>query len=97
MRAPSSTPAGMRTCRARSRRTWPAPWQARQGSAITLPAPPQRGQVRSTAKKPWVARTRPAPPQVWQVVAWVPGLAPEPSHTSQVWAVAARTSTSAPA
>ena len=35
-------------------------------------------------KKPWVARTRPAPPQVLQVVGLVPGLAPEPSQVSQV-------------
>ena len=36
-------------------------------------------------KKPWLARTRPWPPQVWQLVGWEPGLAPDPSQVSQVW------------
>ena len=35
------------------------------------------------AKKPWLARTRPAPPQVVQVVGVVPGLQPEPVQASQ--------------
>ena len=35
------------------------------------------------AKKPWVARTRPWPLQVVQVVGWVPGLHPEPEQISQ--------------
>ena len=60
IRAPSSTPAGMRTDSTRSRRTWPWPWQFWQGSSTSRPVPLQRGQARSTAKKPWVARTRPA-------------------------------------
>jgi hypothetical protein len=47
----------------------------------TRPAPPQRGQVRSIWKKPWEARTRPWPAQVWQVAALVPGVAPEPSQS----------------
>ncbi len=47
------------------------------------PEPPQRGQVRSMEKKPWVARTRPAPAQVGQGVGMVPGLQPDPSHSSQ--------------
>ena len=34
-------------------------------------------------KKPWLARTRPAPWQVAQVTGCVPGLAPEPLHSSQ--------------
>jgi hypothetical protein len=86
MRAPSSTPAGMRTDRMRSRRTWPWPWQFVQGSSTSGPTRRSVGQARSTAKKPWVARTRPAPPQVPQTVGLVPGLAPEPSQTSQVMA-----------
>ena len=49
------------------------------------------------AKKPWAARTRPAPPQVGQVTGLVPGLAPPPSQASQLMAVAAVISTSAPA
>src|SRR3990167_5837762 len=53
---------------------------------MILPEPPQRGQPRSTAKKPWVARTRPAPPQAPQTVGLGPGLAPEPSQVSQVMA-----------
>ena len=42
------------------------------------PRPWQRGQVRSMVKKPWLARTLPAPPQVGQVEGWVPALAPVP-------------------
>ena len=36
------------------------------------------------AKNPWLARTRPAPPQVAQTVGLVPGFQPEPEHSSQV-------------
>ena len=75
----------------------PAPWQVRQGSGITLPEPPQRGQARSMEKKPWLARTRPWPPQVWQLCACVPGRAPDPSQVSQVMAAGTLISTSAPA
>ncbi len=48
-------------------------------------------------KKPWLARTRPAPPQVPQMVGLVPGLAPEPSQASQVMEAGTVISTSAPA
>ena len=48
-------------------------------------------------KKPWLARTRPAPPQPLQVVGLVPGLAPVPSQASQVRAAGTTMSTSAPA
>ena len=66
MREPSSTPAGMRTCKVRSRRTWPLPRHCAQGSSTSLPKPPQRGQVRSIEKKPWLARTRPKPKLAWR-------------------------------
>ncbi len=46
-------------------------------------------------KKPWLRRTRPAPPQVPQAVGLVPGLAPEPSQVSQVMAAGTLISTSA--
>ena len=49
------------------------------------------------AKKPWAERMRPAPPQVPQTVGWVPGLAPEPSQTSQATVEGTTISTSAPA
>ena len=48
---------------------WPRPWQV--------------GQVRSMAKKPCWARTRPWPAQVRQVVGLEPALAPVPEHASQ--------------
>ena len=64
--------------------------------AIISPEPPQRGQVRSTWKKPLAWRTRPAPPQVEQMTGLVPALAPEPSQTSQVMVVGTAISTSAP-
>ena len=52
-----------------------------QGSDTTSPRPWQVGQVRSMWKKPpWLARTRPAPPQVGQVFGLVPGLEPEPEQ-----------------
>ncbi len=49
------------------------------------------------AKKPWVALTRPAPPQLPQTVGVVPGLAPEPSQLSQVIEAGTVISTSEPA
>ena len=87
MRVPSSTPAGTLTDSVRSFITRPAPEQLVQGLSMTSPRPLQVGQVRSTAKKPWLARTRPAPPQVPQVFGFEPVLAPVPEQTSQVTAV----------
>ena len=54
------------------------------------PRPWQEGQVRSMVKKPWLARTLPAPPQVGQVEGWVPALAPLPVQASQVTLVGTR-------
>ena len=84
MRVPSSTPAGIVTCKLRSLVTRPWPPHELQGSLITWPRPAHVGQARSTVKKPDCERTAPAPPQVPQVFGWVPGLAPEPLHGSQV-------------
>ena len=88
MRVPSSTPGGIATCSVRSRCTVPAPWQMRHGLRITLPWPPQVGQVRSIRKKPCCARTLPAPWQVAQVSA-ARALSSEPvpvqaSHATRV-------------
>ena len=74
MRVPSSTPAGMLTDSVRSRVTRPAPAQALQGSSMISPRPWQVGQVRSIEKKPWLARTRPWPPQVGQAARLGAGL-----------------------
>src|SRR5664280_3892639 len=82
MRVPSSTPAGTLTDSVRSRVTRPAPPQRSHGLSIVTPRPPQVGQVRSMAKKPCWARTRPWPAQVLQVVGLEPVLAPEPPHVS---------------
>ncbi len=68
----------------RSRLTRPAPWQFGQGSSTISPRPWQFGQVRSMAKNPCAARTRPKPPQVEQGRGLEPGLAPEPEQVSQV-------------
>ncbi len=48
-------------------------------------------------KKPWLARTRPAPLQLAQAVGWEPGAQPEPEQSSQVSAAGTFTATSAPA
>ena len=48
------------------------------GVGTILPLPWQRGQVCWIEKKPCCMRTWPWPPQVVQVVGWVPGLAPLP-------------------
>ena len=48
------------------------------------PRPWQVGQVRSIAKKPCCARTRPWPAQVGQVLGLEPALAPVPAQASQV-------------
>ena len=83
MRVPSSTPAGMLTESWRSRVTRPEPAQAVQGLSIISPRPWQVGQVRSMAKKPCCARTRPWPWHIEQVRGLAPGLAPEPAQVSQ--------------
>ena len=54
------------------------------------PRPWQEGQVRSMVKKPWLARTLPAPAQVGQVDGLVPALAPVPVQVSQVTLVGTR-------
>ena len=54
------------------------------------PRPWQEGQVRSMVKKPWVARTLPAPLQVGQAEGCVPVLAPVPVQVSHVTLVGTR-------
>ena len=97
MRVPSSTPAGILTCRVFSRRTRPLPEQVRQGFSITRPAPWQLVQVRSTVKKPCCARMRPRPWQVWQVTGLEPGAAPMPLQSSHDTEVGTRMRASDPA
>ena len=98
MRVPSSTPAGIATCRLRSRCTVPAPWQTLHGLRITRPRPPQVAQVRSIRKKPCCARTLPAPLQVGQVSAErLLSSEPDPLQASQATRVATRRSTLVPA
>ena len=65
---PSSTPAGTLTDSDLRFSTRPSPRQAGQGSAIVSPTPRQVGQVCSTTKKPWRARTWPRPPHIAQDV-----------------------------
>ncbi len=84
---PSSTPAGMLTESVRSRVTRPEPPHFSQGLSIVWPRPWQVGQVRSIAKKPCCARTRPCPAQVLQVVGLEPAFAPVPEQVSQDTAV----------
>jgi len=81
-----STPARTFTSRLAFSRVVPWPLQVGQRSTITRPAPPQCWQVRAMEKKPWVNRSSPVPPQVGQARGPVPGLAPEPWHSSQVLA-----------
>src|SRR5690606_25965480 len=96
IRIPSSIPAGILTCSVLFLRVRPTPSQDTQGSVISLPVPWQVGQVCCTLKKPCCIRTVPAPSQVWQVLGWVPGLAPEPWQTSQVSQLGTRISVSKP-
>ena len=58
--------------------TRPAPSQLLQGSAMKRPVPWHLWQVCWIEKKPCCSRTWPEPPQVGQVLGWVPGLAPLP-------------------
>jgi hypothetical protein len=83
IRMPPSMPAGILTSSVFCFLIRPWPWQAMQGSGMTLPAPRQVGQVCCTLKKPWRIWTAPAPAQVPQVLTWVPGLAPDPWQVSQ--------------
>ena len=84
MRVPSSTPAGTLTDSVRSRVTRPEPEHLSQGFSMVWPRPWQDGQVRSMAKKPCCARTRPWPPQVRQVTGFEPARAPDPEQASQL-------------
>src|SRR5262249_55987847 len=79
---PASTPGGIFTVRALSDATRPWPLHSRQGSVTTRPTPPHWLHGRDTAKKPWVKRTSPAPPQVGQVRGDF-DLLPLPSQASQ--------------
>src|SRR3954462_1883387 len=83
MRVPSSMPAGMLTDSDFSSMTRPWPAHFGQGSLMIWPRPWHCGQVRSIEKKPWVARTRPEPEHIGQLVGEVPGLAAEPEHSVQ--------------
>ena len=70
-------------------RPWPA--QVRQGLATIWPWPWQLVQVRSTVKKPWLARSRPVP---WQAGHWIglePFSPPVPPQSSQATEVGTRT------
>ena len=96
MRWPSSMPCGIATSSTLFFLTRPAPLQVVQGSGITLPLPRQVGQVCWIEKKPCDMRTLPAPPQVPQVLALVPGLAPEPEQVSQVSQLGTRISVAKP-
>src|SRR3989344_2507565 len=78
MRMPSSMPAGIFTSNVFCFLSLPWPWQVVHGSGMILPVPRQCGQVCCTLKKPWRICTVPAPWQVPQVLALVPGLAPLP-------------------
>ena len=79
---PLSMPAGTLMVAVRFTRVRPEPPQEVHLSVITLPLPPQVGQVRTVVIQPPLVRIWPVPWQVWQVVGEVPGLAPVPW---QVW------------
>src|SRR5579871_6734114 len=91
MRVPSSTPAGTLTDSVRSLVTRPEPAHLSHGFSIVCPRPWHEGQVRSMAKKPCCALTRPWPPQVLQVTGLEPARAPEPAQASQAIDVGIRT------
>ena len=59
------------------------PWKVSSDAVkMILPAPRHCGQFCWMLKKPWRMCTVPAPLQVLQVLALVPGLAPEPLQVS---------------
>ena len=76
-------PAGTFTVTVRFLRTRPVPPQEEHLSVITLPVPPQVGQVRTVVIQPAEERIWPVPLQAEQVLALVPGFAPEPEQVSQ--------------
>ena len=96
IRSSWSTPAGIFTDSVLCFLMRPAPWQAVQGSGITLPVPWQVGQVCWIEKKPCDTRTSPRPLQLPQVLACVPGLAPVPLQVSQDSIVGTRIFASVP-
>ena len=95
--SPVSTPGGTLTDSVFSFCTRPWPAHLGHGSVMTLPLPRHVGQACCTLKKPCCMRTCPAPWQVWQVLGWVPRLAPEPSQVSQATRFGMRSSVDLPA
>src|SRR5712664_1809241 len=75
--------------------TRPSPRHVGHGSATTVPSPAHVGHedtVRSWPNSDCTCRrTSPLPPQVPQVLAFVPGLAPLPPHVAQGSSVLRRT------
>ena len=93
---PSLMPAGIFTSSVFCFLILPAPLQAVQGSGMILPLPWQCGQACWMLKKPWRMCTLPAPLQVVQVLALVPGLAPLPLQVSQLSQLGTRICVSLP-
>ena len=75
---PSLTPAGMRACTWRARRSTPEPWHVGHGSSMMLPVPAQRWHGVENENRPWLSSTTPRPPHTGQTFGAVPGRAPEP-------------------
>ena len=81
---PSSTPDGIFTVSVRRVRTRPSPPQVAHGCGMTVPKPWQAGHGRDETTWPRNVRctdwTSPRPPQMSQVVGWVPGAVPAPEQ-----------------
>src|SRR5512139_2157622 len=79
-------PSGILTVMVRRLLTTPAPWQLLQGESIICPLPLHTGQgttCTNIVKPPFLMFwTFPAPLHLVQVFGDVPGLAPDPLHTS---------------
>ena len=88
---PSATPEGIFTVTVRRERTRPSPPHCTQGSGMVSPVPRQVGHTRAVTTWPrklrWTDWTSPAPPQVSQVTACVPGAVPAPVQTVHSTAV----------
>src|SRR4051794_13468969 len=94
---PSLTPGGILTLIWLRVDVLPVPRQVGQGSSMTVPLPPQRGQGSLNANEPTSRPRTPRPLHSGQSRGLVPGLAPLPLQSGHATGVSTWTGTWAPA
>src|SRR3989338_10501145 len=93
--SPFSTPAGITIRSSSSRFKMPSPRHVEHGVSGTSPLPLHLGHARAVVNAPKkvlrVSRISPRPLQEAQLIILVPGLAPDPPHSSHTPSFATKT------